>query len=366
MSGVLGAGASAGWTPPIGDGTYFWRVRADDGSGNPSDWSATSSFSVDETPPKAPIPGSVDGLRAQSGPALTARINDPTDPGDEARLFIEICSDADCTKILTDGYSGFVPVGTSAGWQTPAFGEGTYYWRALAEDIVGNRGNWSATRSFVVDTVAPSIPLQGGVSNAALVNKPRLSGTFSDADPGDSGTLEFQVCADADCATVVADGSSASVAAGQTGSWTARRHARRRCLLLARPRRGRGRQPLGLVVDAQLHARPDTARAAAGLQRAGHRTGAHAQRGVRRRAPEAARLRADRQRQEDADARPEDAEGEDPPAEARHSLVRGRRHRSGGEHERGDADDRHVRAAAVAEADPRAAPRGTTASAGQA
>ena len=71
-----------------------------------------------------------------------------------------------------------------------------------------------------MDTVAPSTPLQGGVSNAALVSRPRLSGTFSDADTGDSGTLEFQVCVDADCATVVADGSSASVAAGQTGSWT--------------------------------------------------------------------------------------------------------------------------------------------------
>jgi hypothetical protein len=59
------------------------------------------------------------------------------------------------------------------------------------------------------------------VSEAALVNKPRLSGTFSDVDPGDSGTLEFQVCADADCTSVVATGSSTSVAAGQTGTWTA-------------------------------------------------------------------------------------------------------------------------------------------------
>ncbi len=113
-----------------------------------------------------------------------------------------------------------MPVGGITGLQAPVTADGTYYWRALAEDEVGNQSPWSATRTFVVDTVAPSIPLQGGVSNAALVNKPRLSGTFSDADPGDSGTLEFQVCADADCATVVADGSSASVAAGQTGSWT--------------------------------------------------------------------------------------------------------------------------------------------------
>jgi hypothetical protein len=163
----------------------------------------------------------VNGMRMSSAPALTARVDDPTDPGDEVRIFVEICSDATCATILASGYSGTVPVGTLAGWQAPDLGSGTFYWRALAEDVVGNRSEWSAARAFVVDTAPPAVPLQGGVSDAALVNKPRLSGTFSDADPGDSGTLEFQLCADADCATVVADGSSANVAAGQTGSWTA-------------------------------------------------------------------------------------------------------------------------------------------------
>ena len=221
-TGSLAAGATGNWKPAfLFDGLYFWRVRSVDSAGNTSAWSSVLSFSVDATPPEAPVLSGANGMRVPSAPALTARVSDPTDPGDEARIFVEICSDATCTTILANGYSGTVPVGTLAGWQAPDLGSGTYYWRALAEDVVGNRSEWSAARTFVVDTVPPDVPLQGGVSDAALVSRPRLSGTFSDVDPGDSGTLEFQVCTDADCTTVVAHGSSAPVAAGQTGSWTA-------------------------------------------------------------------------------------------------------------------------------------------------
>jgi hypothetical protein len=220
-TGSLAPGATGSWTPAfLFDGLYFWRVRALDSVGNASAWSPALSFTIDATPPEAPVLLSPAGLRVQSGPALTARIDDPTDPGDQARLFIEICSDAACTNILTDGYSGSVPVGTSAGWQAPALGDGTYYWRALAEDVVGNRGDWSAAQTFVVDNSPPSVPTQSGLSDAAVVNKVRLSGTFGSSDPGDRGTLQFQVCADAECTTILLEGSSATVA-GDTASWTA-------------------------------------------------------------------------------------------------------------------------------------------------
>jgi hypothetical protein len=221
-TGSLAAGATGSWKPTfLFDGLYFWHVRSVDSAGNASGWSSVLSFSVDATSPEAPVLSGANGMRVPGAPALAARVSDPTDPGDEARIFVEVCGDATCATILASGYSGTVPVGSLAGWQAPDLGSGTYYWRALAEDVVGNRSEWSAARTFVVDTVPPAVPLQGGVSEAALVSRPRLSGTFSDQDAGDSGTLEFQVCADADCATVVAHGSSATVAAGQTGSWTA-------------------------------------------------------------------------------------------------------------------------------------------------
>ena len=220
-TGSLAAGATGSWTPAyLFDGLFYWRVRSVDAAGNASAWSPVLSFTVDSTPPDAPVLVTPSGFRARTGPALTARVEDPTDPGDQARLFVEICSDAACTNILTDGYSATVPVGTTAGWQAPALDAGTYYWRALAEDVVGNRGDWSATRTFVVDDVAPDVPAQSGLVDAAVVNRIRLSGVFGSSDPADRGWLQFQVCADADCTAVVLRGSSPSVADGGTASWT--------------------------------------------------------------------------------------------------------------------------------------------------
>jgi hypothetical protein len=121
---------------------------------------------------------------------------------------------------VTSGYSGEVPEGTLAGWQAPTLVDGTYYWRAMAEDSVGNRSGWSGTHAFVVDTVAPAVPGTGGVGGGAEVNQPHMSGTFVSSDPGDTGMLQFQLCADPDCTTVVVSGWSASIAAGASASWT--------------------------------------------------------------------------------------------------------------------------------------------------
>ena len=220
-TGALAAGATGSWTPSfLADGLYYWRVQSTDSAGNTSAWSSVLSFTVDATPPDAPVLSGAPGMRVQAAPALTAHVDDPTDPGDMARIYVQVCSDVDCTTVVTSGYSGDVPDGTLAGWQAPALADGTYYWRAMAEDSVGNRSDWSATRAFVVDTVAPAVPGMGGVGGGAEVNQPHMSGTFVSSDPGDSGALQFQLCADPDCTTVVISGWSASIATGASASWT--------------------------------------------------------------------------------------------------------------------------------------------------
>ncbi len=220
-TGTLAAGATGSWTPSfLFDGLYYWRVQSTDSAGNASGWSSVLSFTVDATPPDAPVLSGAPGMRVQATPALAARVDDPTDPGDTARIYVQVCSDADCTTVVTSGYSGEVPDGTLAGWQAPAFADGTYYWRAMAEDSVGNRSGWSGTHAFVVDTVSPAVPGTGGVGGGAEVNQPHMSGTFVSSDPGDTGMLQFQLCADPDCTTVVVSGWSASIAAGASASWT--------------------------------------------------------------------------------------------------------------------------------------------------
>ena len=157
-TGSLAGGATGSWTPSfLSDGLYYWRVQSTDSAGNTSGWSSVLSFTVDATPPDVPVLSGAPGMRVQATPALTAHVDDPTDPGDMARIYVQVCSDVDCTTVVTSGYSGSVPIGELAGWAPPApLADGTYYWRAMAEDSVGNRSAWSATRAFVVDTVAPS------------------------------------------------------------------------------------------------------------------------------------------------------------------------------------------------------------------
>ena len=213
------AGATASWTPGARpDGTYYWRVQSTDSAGNLSGWSATRSFTFDDTPPAVPVPTVASGVTVGTVSQLTARVVDPGATGGSARLLIALCSDPACTVTITTGYSTDVPGGTVAGWQTPALSDGVYYWRSLAEDEAGNQSQWSAVLSFVVDTSVPNTPEAGGPAAGAVVNSARLSGTPADASAGAS--LEFQVCSDAACAQSVASGVAADAGSGAAPSWT--------------------------------------------------------------------------------------------------------------------------------------------------
>jgi large repetitive protein len=219
-SSTIANGGDWSWTPGnLSDGVYYWRASATDAAGNQSGWSAPNSFIVDHAIP-VPTPAALPHGRVATAPLLSARINDPSDPTDAAQIVVQVCADAGCAQIVASGVSSTVPAGALASWQVPALPDGVYYWRAYADDLIDNRSGWSAPQSFVIDTTPPSIPARGAPGDGALVNSPRLTGTFA-GDPSESGTLEFDVCADADCTTVVASGSSTSVGAGATAAWTA-------------------------------------------------------------------------------------------------------------------------------------------------
>jgi len=217
--GAVADNATASWTPTkLPDGTYYWRVQSTDSAGNLSGWSATRSFTFDDTPPAVPVPTVDSGVSVRTEPQLTARIPGLGNAPDSARILVELCRDSGCSGIITTGYSSSVPVGTVAGWQAPALADGVYYWRALAEDLAGNQSSWSVVRSFVVDTTAPPVPEAGGPAAGAVVNSARLSGTPADAGTG--GSIEFEVCADAGCAQSVATGFAANTNSGAAPTWT--------------------------------------------------------------------------------------------------------------------------------------------------
>ena len=217
--GSLAVGAWGSWTPALGDGTFWWRVGSADAAGNVSSWSAVASFVLDSTPPSVPVLSGGATAHVGANAVLSARVDDPGDPGDVVRTDVELCADAACTSILTTGYSDAVAPGALASWAAPPLSDGTYYWRALGEDAVGNRSAWSAPQMLVVDSVPPAAATISGPSTNAVQNKIRLSGTYPGSDPGDRGTLEFELCADAACTDVLLDGSTAVLGAGASATW---------------------------------------------------------------------------------------------------------------------------------------------------
>lgn len=155
-----------------------------------------------------------DALRTNAWPQLAARFDDPV-AGDTGTLDFELCSDAACASVLASSSAAGLANGATGSFAPGALGEGTYYWRVRAQDSGGGTSGWAATRSFTYDTTSPAVPSpesppSGSVSSSA----PALQARFESAD-GLGGTIEFRVCSNATCGTVVAS-TSVSAAAGQS------------------------------------------------------------------------------------------------------------------------------------------------------
>ncbi len=139
-------------------------------------YDAASQITVHPAPnafASAALSSPADGFHTNVIPPLNATYSDPeTDAG---TLTIRLCSDASCTAGPT---SGPLPAtnGATLGW-SPAgpLVDGTYYWDAQAQDGAGLASAWTASRSFVMDTVAPTTSL----SSSPPANSNAASGTFS-------------------------------------------------------------------------------------------------------------------------------------------------------------------------------------------
>ena len=92
-------------------------------------------------------------------PTLSATFSDP-DVNDTGHVTFEICSDSGCSASLGTVNSTVVANGANGSASVPAgviTADGTYYWRAKNVDTASANSSFSATRSLVVDTTAPTI-----------------------------------------------------------------------------------------------------------------------------------------------------------------------------------------------------------------
>jgi uncharacterized repeat protein (TIGR02059 family) len=128
-------------------------------------------------------------------PTLTASFSDP-DTANTGQLAFQLCSDAGCASAIGADFTS--PAGLANGANGSAAvpagritADGTYYWRAKATDDTGFESSFSGTRSFTVDTTAPSVPtIDAGPAGGSTSGKD-VSFSFSD---GESGvTFEVQL-----------------------------------------------------------------------------------------------------------------------------------------------------------------------------
>jgi hypothetical protein len=134
---------------------YFWRVKAIDGAGNESEWSAPWSFYVNAPPtPALLLPAS------DSKPDTPIQFNwqDVTSLSPPVTYDLQLAADLDFTPVI------FEKTGLTASEylleekELELERKINYYWRVKAIDSAGNGSEWSAPGSF---SIRPSFSFPG-------------------------------------------------------------------------------------------------------------------------------------------------------------------------------------------------------------
>jgi hypothetical protein len=138
----------------LSDGQHSWRVRAVDGAGNTSYWSAKELFTIDTTPPPAPNPKAPANGATVFTSRPTFEWSAVTDPHGIRAYELEIVGRYHITGITATTYQ-----------LENTLSDGSYSWRVRAIDNVGNVGPWSAEWNFAV-WIPKQTSLQLEIENA--------------------------------------------------------------------------------------------------------------------------------------------------------------------------------------------------------
>ena len=158
---TLDGGAPAGCTSPkaysgLAEGAHTFTVRATDPAGNPDPTPASRTWTVDTTPPTAPLISSPpEGRQIASGTVDLAG-----------------SAEASATIALFEGATARGTTTASGGgnWSLSLSGvpDGAHTYTATATDPVGNTSGPSAGRTITVDTTAPDTTRLGSFGHRDL------------------------------------------------------------------------------------------------------------------------------------------------------------------------------------------------------
>lgn len=172
------------WTfTPTGlaDGVYNIRINATDPAGNVSANSPVFSFTVDTTPPAAPV---LTTVQDDVGP-VTGNVPDNGFTNDNRPTFNGTGEIGATITLLSDGQPfGTAVVNAQGNWTftpTAAMTDGPHTVTISATDVAGNPSTTNTTFTLTVDTQPPAAPLIiNATDNVGIILDPVLNGKTTD------------------------------------------------------------------------------------------------------------------------------------------------------------------------------------------
>jgi predicted extracellular nuclease len=142
-------------------GIYYWHVRALNTNNAAGPWSEVRSFTVDITPPAAPV---------LSKPANAAVVM-----GTPAFVWVASTGAAKYQFQYDNNANFGSPTYTSAelvalSFTPPTIAPGVYSWHARAKDAAGNWSAWSAARTVTIQLAVPLAPALTAPVNTLVTN----------------------------------------------------------------------------------------------------------------------------------------------------------------------------------------------------
>ena len=143
-------------------GTYHWRVRAINPYDTPGEWSDPRRFIISIAPDTTPVlvePEDRSKLESTTTPAFRWQSVE-----NAAQYRIQVDDSAAFDSPQYDELLASTSIDS-----IPAFDQGEYYWRVLAQNTFGTPGEWSAPWSFII-SIPPGVPTLLAPENGFVVS----------------------------------------------------------------------------------------------------------------------------------------------------------------------------------------------------
>ena len=191
---------------PLLDGSHTFEVKAVDKAGNESDLTASLTFTLDTVAPDIPALVQPRNATYVSDNIPFLEWSTPTDAS-TVHYQLQVASDSGFSSLVL--YKKFLVASRytlTAGdalYHSEALLDAKYYWRVKAIDNAGNESDWTASRTFTVDTVTPEMPtlIYPANGKATTDNTPWLD--WSDVTDATAVHYQFQVDDSPDFSSVV-------------------------------------------------------------------------------------------------------------------------------------------------------------------